>query len=104
MIYVHVSHFQSVLSPPEGTLTLASSDRDPHFAFAYGDRAWGIQFHPEFDADITLSYIEEYAAKLRDAGLDPAVLAKSVRDTPYGGGYPATLSRDRPGERLIPAG
>ncbi len=84
LIHVQASHFQSVLTPPQDAVLLASSDRDPHFAFAYGDRAWGIQFHPEFDAEITSAYIDEYAEKLKDAGLDPAFLMKSVRDTPYG--------------------
>jgi GMP synthase (glutamine-hydrolysing) len=84
VIHVHASHFQSVLTPPKDAVLLASSDRDPHFAFAYGDRAWGIQFHPEFDADITSAYIDQYGDKLRGAGLDPALLLKTVRDTPYG--------------------
>jgi GMP synthase (glutamine-hydrolysing) len=84
VIQVQVSHFQSVLTHPDGATLLASSVRDPHFAFSYGKSAWGIQFHPEFDADIVRTYIDLYSEQLRTNGLDPSELHKTVTETPYG--------------------
>ncbi|MDB1122794.1 type 1 glutamine amidotransferase family protein [Vibrio algarum] len=57
--------------PKEATL-LANNEFEPHHAFRIGECAWGVQFHPEFTADIMrLSLtglkehvIEEYAEKL----------------------------------------
>ncbi|UCD89319.1 MAG: glutamine amidotransferase [Desulfobacterales bacterium] len=83
-IRVHVSHRQSVLSlPPKSTL-LASSSKDPHQAYAIGENVWGVQFHPEFDADITSAYIKACAEDLSAEGLNPNHLLGTVEDTPYG--------------------
>ncbi len=57
---------------------------DPNHAFAVGERAWGLQFHPEFDADIMRTYLEERAADLAEEGLDADVLVKEVRDCAWG--------------------
>ncbi|MBW1692767.1 MAG: glutamine amidotransferase [Deltaproteobacteria bacterium] len=84
IIRVHVSHTQSVLSlPPKSTL-LASSSKDPHQAYALGENVWGVQFHPEFDADIVGTYIKECADDLSAEGLNPEHLLGTLEDTPYG--------------------
>ena len=49
-----------------------------------GDAAWGVQFHPEFDAEVVRTYIYHHAEVLRREGQDPAELAAGCRDTPYG--------------------
>jgi GMP synthase (glutamine-hydrolysing) len=61
---------------------LASSARDPHLALAYGPAAWGVQFHPEFEKDILVSYIREFSDLLRSQGQNPGALIKSSGDTP----------------------
>jgi len=61
---VQASHRQSVLALPPGAVALAASDQDPHHAFRYGERAWGVQFHPEFDATIVAAYEDYYAPQL----------------------------------------
>lgn len=83
-IRVHVSHAQSVLSLPPKSILLASSAKDPHQAFAMGDCVWGVQFHPEFDADIVGTYIKECADDLSAEGLDPEHLLGTLEDTPHG--------------------
>jgi GMP synthase (glutamine-hydrolysing) len=82
---LHVSHLQSVLRPPPGARLLAVSDLDPVQAFAVGERAWGVQFHPEFDAEIVRAYIRMRRAELAEEGRDPEVLLASCADTPWGG-------------------
>jgi GMP synthase (glutamine-hydrolysing) len=81
---VQVCHAQSVLKLPPGATLLASNDKDPHHAFSIGGAAWGVQFHPEFDADIIKFYIKECTDALRMEGLDPARLLSAAENTPYG--------------------
>ncbi|MDI5962510.1 type 1 glutamine amidotransferase [Streptantibioticus silvisoli] len=71
-------HVDQVTVLPPGATWLASSERCPHQAFRVGDRAWGVQFHPEvpagrirgWDADrLTAQGFDReelYAAALRD--------------------------------------
>ena len=76
------SHWESVLELPPGATLLATTPRDRCHAFAVGERAWGVQFHPEFDAEITRSYIKERREKVAEAGYDPDALMAYVRETP----------------------
>ena len=86
----HVSHVESVLELPAGALRLAESDLDPVQGFVFGDAAWGVQFHPEFDADIARGYVAGRRDVLAGEGLDPDALHAAVRDAPVG---PALLRR-----------
>ena len=85
VIHVPVSHLQAVTRLPEGANLIASSPRDDHHAFTYGDRAWGVQFHPEFDADIVRGYIDARKDAIRLEGQDPDALSRDARDTSHGG-------------------
>jgi GMP synthase (glutamine-hydrolysing) len=82
--HLPVSHVQSVIRLPDAGRLLASSPRDPWHAFAYGDCAWGVQFHPEFNAAIARAYIREREAIMIQEGLDPEALAASATDTDDG--------------------
>ncbi|MGY0021836.1 type 1 glutamine amidotransferase [Streptomyces sp. YJ-C3] len=44
-------HVDAITELPPGAVWLASSDDCPHQAFRVGASAWGVQFHPEADAD-----------------------------------------------------
>ncbi|MCK8601012.1 glutamine amidotransferase [Syntrophobacteraceae bacterium DRH4] len=83
-IRVHVFHTQSVLDLPPGARGLAESDLDRLQAFVVGDRAWGVQFHPEFDADIVVHYINHYREILLREGADPDACMKQVADSADG--------------------
>jgi len=78
------SHLESVLELPPGARRLAENAHDANQAFAVGARAWGVQFHPEFDAAVMLGYCDARADLLRDEGLDPEQLAREVREAPAG--------------------
>lgn len=78
---VQASHLQSVLRLPPGATCLAENAHDAHHAFVAG-RAWGVQFHPEFDAAAVRGYLSYYAAALRADGADPQALIAAVRETP----------------------
>jgi GMP synthase (glutamine-hydrolysing) len=47
---------------PGGAVCLAESDAWGNQAFRYGDRHWGVQFHPEVTPAIIASWCEEDAA------------------------------------------
>ncbi|MCD9029116.1 glutamine amidotransferase [Luteimonas sp. BDR2-5] len=76
------THLQSVLRLPDGATVLAASALDPHHAFRWGDRVWGVQFHPEFSATHMRGYIRARAAALREEGASPAAMVADVRATP----------------------
>lgn len=76
------SHSQFVKRLPEGAVLIAANDFDPHHAFRLGDSAWGVQFHPEFDAHIMRSYIRERKSDIAEEGLDVQDLLMDVEETP----------------------
>lgn len=80
----HVTHLESVLALPAGAVRLAESDLDPMQAFAIGERAWGVQFHPEFDAETVRAYLVARIETVRAEGLDPEALLAAVREAPGG--------------------
>lgn len=84
-LVMHASHSESVLELPPGARRLARNAHDPHHAFAFGERAWGVQLHPEFDADVMRGYLAGRRDDLLREGLDPDALTVAVRETPQGG-------------------
>jgi GMP synthase (glutamine-hydrolysing) len=80
-VRMQATHVESVLELPAGARWLASSAGDPHQAFAVGERAWGVQFHPEFDADIVRSYLTARRDAVRAEGLDPDALLRGASDS-----------------------
>lgn len=51
------THVQTVLELPPGAEVLARGDFEPHQALRFGPRAWGVQFHPEFDVAVMDGYL-----------------------------------------------
>lgn len=85
-IDVHATHLESVLELPPGAQLLASSALDPHQAFRVPGRpAWGLQFHPEFSAEVVRGYLEAKREAMRAEGMDPDSLLDDVRETRWGG-------------------
>lgn len=76
---VNMLHEDSVSRLPPGATVLARTAREPHAALRFGPRAWGVQFHPEFDRNIVRSYL----AALPGAGRDREALLAAVSDTPW---------------------
>jgi GMP synthase (glutamine-hydrolysing) len=81
---VQATHVESVLELPPGARLLASSAIDPHQSFACGERAWGVQFHPEFDAEVIRTYLETRREEIRAEGIDPEALERAVQESPHG--------------------
>lgn len=76
----YTAHYQSVIQAPPGAEVLAASVSDDHQAFRVGERAWGLQFHPEFTAPVMAAILEHERPGLAAAGLDiDARLAATAR-------------------------
>ena len=67
-----------VFDLPDGAVRLARSDLSENQAFRYGERAWGLQFHPEVDAPIFAGWMQNYADAPAAVGLDRAALEAAV--------------------------
>jgi GMP synthase (glutamine-hydrolysing) len=81
---LQVSHRQSVLSLPPDARWLARSLLERHQAFTCGERMWGVQFHPEFSAEVVQAYVDHYAAELSTLGRNVAALRGQVQDSDFG--------------------
>ena len=96
----HVSHVESVLEPPAGAQVIGTAVHDPYHALRFGDRAWGVQFHPEFGRSVMRAYIQARAAPLAAEGQDPAALVRGVVDDTVGpgllAGFGALVAGARP--------
>jgi GMP synthase (glutamine-hydrolysing) len=74
---IHGTHVDAVVKLPRGGEVLATTPKDPIAAFRVGEHVRGVQFHPEFDADVMRGYLHARAALVRAEGGDPeALLAK----------------------------
>ncbi len=69
---VHQWHHDEITELPVGAVLLAASTRYPHQAFRIGERAWGLQFHIECDADMIASWAATNSVLLADLGTDVA--------------------------------
>ncbi len=79
----HVSHSESALELPPDAVLLAANDADPRHAFSLHGHVWGVQFHPEFDADITRAYLHYCEDMLTAEGQDVPALLDAVADAPH---------------------
>ncbi|MDD5271459.1 MAG: glutamine amidotransferase [Methylovulum sp.] len=76
------SHAQTVSVLPAHALRLAGNPFEANHAFRLGENAWGVQFHPEFSADIMQAYVSEEEAELREEGFDTDTLQTAIAETP----------------------
>lgn len=79
-----VSHLQSVNQLPHGAIRLATCMMDENHAFKYGKHVYGVQFHPEWNAQIMKAYITDRSAVLESEGLHPTQMMKAC-ESPFDG-------------------
>ncbi|MAX31609.1 MAG: GMP synthase [Halomonadaceae bacterium] len=78
----HLTHAQSVLTPPAGAVVLACNAHDPYQALRLGPRQWSVQFHPEFTSPVMRAYLEHQREGLGEAGQNIEALREGIRATP----------------------
>lgn len=75
------AHSQRVAELPKGGIRLAENGYGVQAA-RYGERIWGLQFHPEFDAGFMRVLFDSYAKELGGIGVDVAAARAGLADTP----------------------
>ncbi|WP_328466805.1 type 1 glutamine amidotransferase [Actinoplanes sp. NBC_00393] len=71
-------HRDEITELPLNAVLLAASSRYPHQAFRIGDRAWGLQFHIECDAEMFADWTRIGSSELDELGYDAEVVAGAV--------------------------
>lgn len=78
----HATHLQTVLRAPAGAVVLARSTQDQCHAFRWGERTWGVQFHPEFATHHIRGYVNARADCLARHGRCARTIAREVTAAP----------------------
>lgn len=76
------AHYQTVLSPPPDASVLAEGATGIQ-ALRFGERAWGVQFHPEFRASDLAVLIEAIRPRLTAAGSDVDFDLQHLQESPH---------------------
>jgi len=79
-LLVQACHSQSVLELPPGAAHLCRNAHTPYQGFSLGERAWGFQFHPEFDADVVRGYLLDRREDCEAEGIDVDRRMAEARD------------------------
>jgi len=78
------THQQAVIDLPDHITILGTTKLDPYHCFRYKNHIWGLQFHPEFTADISMDYIQARTADLVKEGLNPTQMIKGIENLENG--------------------
>lgn len=79
---VNSTHVDSVLELPPDAELLGETALEPHAAARFGPWAWGVQFHPEIDAEVMRYYVRARHEALVAEGFDVPRLLEEARDAP----------------------
>jgi GMP synthase (glutamine-hydrolysing) len=63
---------------------LAATALEPNAAIRFGQRMWGVQFHPEMDAEIIGHYLEARRSDIEAEGLDVEQILTARVESSYG--------------------
>ena len=83
--HANACHVDTVVKLPEGAVALASSPLDDHQCIRFSDTCYGVQFHPEFDKEVMMGYVESRAELISSEGLDVDAMRACASDTPMSG-------------------
>jgi GMP synthase (glutamine-hydrolysing) len=75
-----VTHVDSVVRLPPGAEPLARSDREDHHAIRFAETCYGVQFHPEMDAEVMRAYVETRRDVLNDEGFPVPEMLAGIRE------------------------
>ncbi len=74
------AHGDAVTQLPPDAELLAGSDLYPVQALRVGERAWGVQYHPEVTAPVLAQWLTEHAVLLEARGTSAAAQAAAVEE------------------------
>jgi len=76
----NVTHVDTVGRLPPGATSLARSDLEEHHAIRFSETCYGVQFHPEIDAEIMRGYLESRREVLAAEGFDVDGMIEGIRE------------------------
>jgi GMP synthase (glutamine-hydrolysing) len=79
-----VTHVDTVARLPPGAAVLARSALEDHHAIRFSEACYGVQFHPELDADVLRAYVASRREILQAEGFDVDQMLAEVRDAEAG--------------------
>ena len=80
----NVTHVDSVVKLPRGATVLAKNDLEDHHALRFTETCYGVQFHPELDADVMRGYIEHRWEILAGEGFAVETLHATIEEAEFG--------------------
>ncbi|MFT3776356.1 MAG: glutamine amidotransferase [Minicystis sp.] len=80
----NVTHVDTVARLPPGAASLARSALENHHAIRFGERCYGVQFHPEMDADVLTGYVETRREILASERFDVDAMLAQIQDAEMG--------------------
>jgi GMP synthase (glutamine-hydrolysing) len=79
-----VTHVDSVVRLPPGATPLARSEREEYHAIRFSKTCFGVQFHPEMDADVMRAYVETRREILHAEGFRVEEMLADIREAAAG--------------------
>ncbi len=76
----NATHLDSVVELPQGAEVFASTVLEPNAVVRFARRAWGVQFHPEMDADIVREYVLARRDTIEEEGVSVDALLGGLED------------------------
>lgn len=77
---VNATHVDTVSQLPPGAQPLARSPLDDHQVIRFSPTCYGVQFHPEFDAEVMRGYINPRRSILENEGFDVNAMLEQCGD------------------------
>lgn len=77
-------HSQTIIKLPPKARVLANNTFEASHAVRFSEKVWGVQFHPEFNGEITKIHIEEEREELAKEGYDVEALYNGIHSNDYG--------------------
>ncbi len=76
----HVTHVDTVARLPPGAEPLARSGLEDYQAIRFSEACFGVQFHPEMDADVMRAYVETRREVLHAEGFQVDEMLAGIRE------------------------
>jgi len=80
----NVSHVDTVVRLPKNAIALARSAREEHQVIRFTETCYGVQYHPEFDAEVMRGYIASRREILEGEGFDVDAMLGEVDEASLG--------------------
>jgi GMP synthase (glutamine-hydrolysing) len=80
----NVTHVDSVVRLPPGATVLARSALESHQTIRFAERCYGVQFHPEMDAEVMRAYVETRREILEIERFDVDAMLGAIEDAEAG--------------------